>query len=99
MTYHGIGSNPQRIYAIGDIHGRLDLLERAIGAIRHDAAAHGSAALTVTIGDYIDRGPQSRGVLNRKPSWPILPPATTGSIVAGWKRCGPTASASAATGP
>jgi len=55
----------QRIFAIGDIHGRLDLLERAIAAIGRDVAAHGPAALTVTIGDYIDRGPQSRGVIDR----------------------------------
>ncbi len=54
---------PQRIYAIGDIHGRLDLLRRAIAAIERDVAERGPAALTVTVGDYIDRGPDSRGVL------------------------------------
>jgi serine/threonine protein phosphatase 1 len=54
-----------RLYAIGDIHGRLDLLERAISAIERDVAAHGSNALTVTLGDYIDRGPESRGVIER----------------------------------
>jgi serine/threonine protein phosphatase 1 len=53
-----------RLYVIGDIHGRLDLLERAIAAIEQDVAAHGSHALTVTLGDYIDRGPKSRGVLD-----------------------------------
>ena len=58
-------SAPERIYAIGDIHGRLDLLDRAIAAIRRDIEEHGPAALTVTLGDYIDRGPQSRGVLDR----------------------------------
>jgi diadenosine tetraphosphatase ApaH/serine/threonine PP2A family protein phosphatase len=57
-------TSSERIYAIGDIHGRLDLLERAIVAIRRDVERHGPAALTVTIGDYIDRGPQSRGVLD-----------------------------------
>lgn len=56
---------PQRIYAIGDIHGRLDLLRRAIGAIRRDIQEHGAAALTITIGDYVDRGPHSRGVIER----------------------------------
>ncbi|MCF8475950.1 MAG: metallophosphoesterase [Pseudolabrys sp.] len=54
-----------RIYAIGDIHGRLDLLERAIVAIGRDIAKHGANALTVTLGDYIDRGPASCGVLDR----------------------------------
>lgn len=58
-------SASERIYAIGDIHGRLDLLERAIAAIQRDVAEHGPAALTVTLGDYIDRGLQSRGVLDR----------------------------------
>lgn len=52
-----------RLYAIGDVHGRLDLLERAIRAIERDVAERGGMALTVTLGDYIDRGPQSRGVI------------------------------------
>jgi calcineurin-like phosphoesterase family protein len=55
---------PERIYAIGDIHGRLDLLERAIAAIHRDVANNGPAALTVTVGDYIDRGPQSAAVID-----------------------------------
>jgi calcineurin-like phosphoesterase family protein len=54
-----------RLYVIGDIHGRLDLLDRVIGAIHRDVEEHGSDALTVTLGDYIDRGPASRGVLER----------------------------------
>lgn len=66
MTNEDVRSSvPERIYAIGDIHGRLDLLERAIAAIRRDVEEHGPAALTVTVGDYIDRGPQSCGVLDR----------------------------------
>jgi serine/threonine protein phosphatase 1 len=48
-----------RLYVIGDIHGRLDLLERVIAAIARDVKEHGSDALTVTLGDYIDRGPAS----------------------------------------
>ncbi|HEY4141397.1 MAG TPA: metallophosphoesterase [Pseudolabrys sp.] len=54
-----------RIYAIGDIHGRLDLLDRAIDAIDRDLKERGGPALTVTLGDYVDRGPASRGVLDR----------------------------------
>lgn len=54
-----------RLYVIGDTHGRLDLLERVIRAIDRDVAERGGAALTVTLGDYIDRGPQSRGVIER----------------------------------
>ena len=54
-----------RLYVIGDIHGRLDLLNQVIDAIHRDVEQHGSGALTVTLGDYIDRGPASRGVLDR----------------------------------
>jgi serine/threonine protein phosphatase 1 len=64
----------ERIYAIGDIHGRLDLLERAITAIERDVEEHGPAALTVTLGDYVDRGPDSRGVLDRLANNPFPTP-------------------------
>jgi serine/threonine protein phosphatase 1 len=63
-----------RLYAIGDIHGRLDLLDRAIAAIEHDVQQYGPDALTVTLGDYIDRGPDSRGVLDRLASNPFPTP-------------------------
>lgn len=57
---------PRRIYAIGDIHGRRDLLDRIIEEIRNDLAAHPvEQVLTVTLGDYVDRGPNSRGVVER----------------------------------
>src|SRR6266478_3354241 len=55
-----------RIYVIGDIHGRLDLLDRLIREIHLDMKRVPTAeAFTVTLGDYIDRGPNSRGVLER----------------------------------
>jgi diadenosine tetraphosphatase ApaH/serine/threonine PP2A family protein phosphatase len=55
-----------RLYVIGDIHGRADLLDRMIVAIARDLEANPVAeSLTVTLGDYIDRGPDSRGVLDR----------------------------------
>jgi serine/threonine protein phosphatase 1 len=57
---------PDRIYAIGDIHGRSDLLDRMATEIIGDLEARPvGAALTVTLGDYVDRGPDSRGVLER----------------------------------
>ena len=65
---------PSRLYVIGDIHGRLDLLERAIAAIGRDVERHGPAALTVTVGDYIDRGPDSRGVIERLAANPFPTP-------------------------
>ena len=53
------------IYAIGDIHGRCDLLERLIVEIEQDAAnlPEGTRATIVFLGDYIDRGLQSRDVI------------------------------------
>ena len=53
-----------RLYVIGDIHGRLDLLARMIEMINFDIKAKGGDNLIVTLGDYIGRGPSSRGVLD-----------------------------------
>jgi serine/threonine protein phosphatase 1 len=56
----------RRIYVIGDIHGRSDLLDRMVGLIHDDLGEVPSEqCLTVTLGDYVDRGPDSRGVLDR----------------------------------
>ena len=55
-----------RLYVIGDIHGRLDLLDQLIRKIHLDIKhAPAPDALTITLGDYIDRGPNSRGVMER----------------------------------
>lgn len=54
----------ERLYAIGDIHGCLAQLERLHAAIREDLRANPvPRALLVHLGDYIDRGPDSAGVL------------------------------------
>jgi len=60
-----------RIYAVGDIHGRADLLARLHRAILADAAGEVGGAgpgparrLVVYIGDYVDRGLQSREVID-----------------------------------
>jgi serine/threonine protein phosphatase 1 len=55
-----------RIYAIGDIHGRADLLEELLFKIDADRTSRPpvSRSLTVFLGDYIDRGPASREVLD-----------------------------------
>ena len=56
----------ERIYAVGDIHGRLDLLDRMLGMIANDEAARPRANTSIIfLGDYIDRGPDSRGVIER----------------------------------
>jgi len=66
---------PGRVYAIGDIHGRSDLLDRMIAEIEHDLSRHPIVdALTVTVGDYVDRGPDSRGVIDRLARNPFATP-------------------------
>lgn len=56
----------QLLYAVGDIHGRLDLLERLLDLISGDAEAIPAGRRTlVFLGDYVDRGPDSRGVVER----------------------------------
>ena len=55
-----------RLYVIGDIHGRSDLLDQMVGVIHRDIEKRGwRESLTITLGDYVDRGPDSRGVLER----------------------------------
>jgi serine/threonine protein phosphatase 1 len=67
-----------RVYAIGDIHGRADLLLRLLDMVTEDAnAAPGPANYLVFLGDYVDRGLHSRQVID------IMiggPPATFGAV-------------------
>ena len=54
-----------RVYAVGDIHGRLDLLRGLHALIAADAATvPGRRKTIVYLGDYVDRGPESRGVID-----------------------------------
>ncbi len=56
----------ERIYAIGDIHGRLDLLDTLLAQIEVDDAARPAAKTQlIFLGDLADRGPDSRGVIER----------------------------------
>ncbi|MBW8881006.1 MAG: metallophosphoesterase, partial [Asticcacaulis sp.] len=52
-------------YAVGDIHGYDELFERLIDRIRVDAELAGEKPRLILLGDYIDRGPNARGVLQR----------------------------------
>jgi serine/threonine protein phosphatase 1 len=54
----------RRLYCVGDIHGRLDLLEELHAMIRDDAAGFSGSKAVVYLGDYIDRGSQSNQVLD-----------------------------------
>jgi len=59
------GPDGLRIYAIGDVHGRLDLLELMFERIDADRARHpGRAHVEIALGDLIDRGPDSKGVID-----------------------------------
>ncbi len=54
----------KRLYAIGDIHGRLDLLIEMLARILNDLKWRPHPyPLVIFLGDYMDRGPESRGVL------------------------------------
>lgn len=54
-----------RVYAVGDIHGRAKLLKKMLAAIEEDAHQH-AATITyqIFLGDYVDRGMQSREVVD-----------------------------------
>jgi serine/threonine protein phosphatase 1 len=55
-----------RVYAIGDIHGRGDLLEQVLSRIDADLSSYPAArSIQVFLGDYVDRGPSSRHVLDK----------------------------------
>lgn len=58
-----IGAAP--VYAIGDVHGRYDLLHALLGEVRRDAEARrpGDVPRLILCGDYVDRGPDSARVL------------------------------------
>lgn len=56
----------KRLYAVGDIHGRLDLLDQLLEQIEDDLRMRPvKVAALVFLGDLIDRGPDSAGVLER----------------------------------
>ena len=60
------GPAGKRLYAIGDIHGRLDLLDLLIALIADDLETRPvDAAVMAFLGDFIDRGPESAGVVSR----------------------------------
>ncbi|MDF1721301.1 MAG: metallophosphoesterase [Minwuia sp.] len=53
-----------RVYAIGDIHGRADMLDELHRMISDDAAGWDGDRIIVYLGDYIDRGMHNREVLD-----------------------------------
>ena len=60
----------QRVYAVGDVHGRLDLFEALVAAIEADDSAAAPADTTVVLlGDLVDRGADSAGVIALARAW------------------------------
>jgi serine/threonine protein phosphatase 1 len=56
---------PDRLYVFGDVHGRLDLLTQVKAAIARDRdRAPVSQTVVVGLGDYVDRGGNSKGVID-----------------------------------
>jgi len=76
QTAHGaaprlrLDRQPDRIYAIGDVHGCLDLLQRLEAQIVADAEGAPGDKLIVMLGDLIDRGPASAQVIDHMLSRP-----------------------------
>jgi serine/threonine protein phosphatase 1 len=61
----------RRVYAIGDVHGCLDKLQQLHAAIADDIARRPASAVLVHLGDYIDFGPDSAGVIQLLAAGPI----------------------------
>ena len=60
------GARGWRAYCVGDVHGRLDLLDRLLDKIHDDIHRRPSRkVLLVFLGDLIDRGPSSAQVVER----------------------------------
>ena len=60
----------ERVYAVGDVHGRADLFAALAEAIETDHRQRGGGnSLVVLLGDLVDRGPDSAGVLRLAREW------------------------------
>lgn len=60
-----MGKHQQVVYAVGDVHGMYDLLEDLLQQIEQDGAQRKGCKQIVFLGDYVDRGPDSRKVIER----------------------------------
>jgi serine/threonine protein phosphatase 1 len=63
----------RKTYAVGDLHGRFDLLCRTLDLIEADAGDEGGTF--ICLGDFVDRGPQSSLIVEllmrgpQRPNW------------------------------
>jgi serine/threonine protein phosphatase 1 len=61
------------VWAVGDVHGRLDLLQPLVEAIVADLSASAATRkVVIFLGDYVDRGPDSRSVLKLLAGLPVV---------------------------
>ena len=61
------------VYAVGDVHGMNDLLSHLLTRIESDSAIRGHPATVIFLGDVVNRGPQTRQVLDRLMAGPTRP--------------------------
>lgn len=61
--FREIDKKPRRLFAVGDIHACVDELRLMLDFLRNSAGL-GQDDIVVFIGDYIDRGPDSKGVID-----------------------------------
>ena len=72
----------RRVYAVGDVHGCLDRLETIHALVADDLAARPtSEPLLVHLGDYVDRGPDSAGVMAKLAAGPCVPDVPTVNLM------------------
>ncbi len=72
----------QRVYAVGDVHGCLDRLQAIHELIAEDLAARPvEEAVLIHAGDYVDRGPDSAGVVARLAAGAPLPDVPTVNLM------------------
>ena len=84
-------------FAVGDVHGCLDKLQRLLAACEAHAGAR--PARYVFLGDYIDRGPQSRGVIDRLMAEQAARPGTVVCLRGNHEQMAVDAHARARAGP
>lgn len=71
-TPHASPPEGTLVYAVGDVHGHLDLLQRLQVQIKDDMASRrADRCVAVYLGDYIDRGPASRAVIDHLLASPL----------------------------
>ncbi len=75
-----------RVYAVGDIHGRHDLLMSALARIDGDLAGHDGPSALVFLGDYVDRGAQSAQVLEKLRALPGTSPIPVVTLMGNHER-------------